>query len=71
MARKDEQNAEDLMVGSVPIFIQRKIKPEAIISDPKQPASGCYLAVDSRRNRGFPRSTVLAVIFGNISGISK
>src|SRR5439155_19480615 len=30
---KDEQDAEDLMVDSVPIYIQEKIKPEAIISD--------------------------------------
>ncbi len=30
---KDEQNAEDLMVDSVPIYIQEKIQPEAIIRD--------------------------------------
>src|SRR5260370_38302054 len=30
---KDEQDAEDLMVDSVPIYIQEKIKPEAIIGD--------------------------------------
>jgi adenine-specific DNA-methyltransferase len=30
---KDEQDAEDLSVDSVPIYIQEKIKPEAIISD--------------------------------------
>jgi adenine-specific DNA-methyltransferase len=29
---KDEQDAEDLMVDSVPIYIQEKIKPEAIIA---------------------------------------
>ena len=28
---KDEQDAEDLMVDSVPIYIQEKIQPEAII----------------------------------------
>ena len=30
---KDEQDAEDLMVDSVPIYIQEKIQPEAIIGD--------------------------------------
>jgi adenine-specific DNA-methyltransferase len=30
---KDEQDAEDLMVDSVPIYIQEKIQPEAIIRD--------------------------------------
>jgi adenine-specific DNA-methyltransferase len=33
---KDEQNAEDLVVDSVPIYIQEKIKPEAIVSDIKR-----------------------------------
>jgi adenine-specific DNA-methyltransferase len=30
---KDEEDAEDLMVDSVPIYIQEKIQPEAIIRD--------------------------------------
>jgi adenine-specific DNA-methyltransferase len=30
---KDEQDSEDLMVDSVPIYIQEKIQPEAIIRD--------------------------------------
>jgi adenine-specific DNA-methyltransferase len=30
---KDEQDAEDLMVGAVPIYIQEKIQPETIIRD--------------------------------------
>jgi hypothetical protein len=30
---KDEQDTEDLMVDSVPIYIQEKIQPEAIIRD--------------------------------------
>jgi adenine-specific DNA-methyltransferase len=33
---KDEQDAEDLMVDSVPIYIQEKIQPEKIISDLKR-----------------------------------
>jgi adenine-specific DNA-methyltransferase len=33
---KDAQDAEDLQVDSVPIYIQEKIKPEAIIADLKR-----------------------------------
>src|SRR5207244_2347911 len=33
---KDEQDSEDLMVDSVPIYIQEKIKPEKIIGDLKR-----------------------------------
>ncbi len=30
---KDEQDAEDLIVNTVPIYIQEKIQPKAIIDD--------------------------------------
>ncbi len=30
---KDEQDAEDLIVHTVPIYIQEKIQPKAIIDD--------------------------------------
>jgi len=33
---KDEQDSEDLTVDAVPIYIQEKIKPEAIIGDLKR-----------------------------------
>jgi adenine-specific DNA-methyltransferase len=33
---KDQQDAEDLFVDSVPIYIQEKIQPEAIIGDLKR-----------------------------------
>ena len=38
---KDEQDAQDLAVPAVPIYIQEKIKPQAIIEDlRKESASG-------------------------------
>jgi hypothetical protein len=38
---KDEQDAEDLMVDSVPIYIQEKIQPEAIIRDLLRRSEAC------------------------------
>src|SRR5438105_827373 len=38
---KDEQDAAPLAVDTVPIYIQEKVKPEALIRDLRRQARGC------------------------------
>ncbi len=44
---KDEQDREDLAVPAVPIYIQEKIHPRAIIEDLRRPPSGETPETDS------------------------
>jgi len=62
---KDEQDAEDLMVDSVPIYIQEKIKPEAIISDLRRRSEAL------RRERAENQQYVIPDIYNDFNGLSE
>ena len=52
---KDEQDASDLAVPAVPVYIQEKIQPRAIIENVR--AAGHRKPRPNRRWRSFPIST--------------
>jgi adenine-specific DNA-methyltransferase len=62
---KDEQDAEDLMVDSVPIYIQEKIKPEAIISDLRRRSETL------RRQRAESKQYEIPDIYNDFNGLSE
>src|SRR5271155_2366087 len=62
---KDEQDAEDLNVDSVPIFIQEKIKPEAIISDLRRRSETL------RRQRAESKQYEIPDIYNDSDGLSE
>jgi adenine-specific DNA-methyltransferase len=62
---KDEQDAEDLMVDSVPIYIQEKIKPEKIISDLKRRSEAI------RRERAENEQYAIPDLYSDFNGLSE
>jgi adenine-specific DNA-methyltransferase len=62
---KDEQDAEDLNVDSVPIYIQEKIKPEAIISDLRRRSEVV------RREREEQRQYTIPDLYQDFNGLSE
>src|SRR6267378_490937 len=62
---KDERDAEDLTVDSVPIYIQEKIKPEAIISDLKRRSEAV------RREREQQRQYTIPDLYQDFNGLSE
>jgi adenine-specific DNA-methyltransferase len=62
---KDEQDAEDLNVDSVPIYIQEKIKPEAIISDLRRRSEAV------RREREEQRQYTIPDLYQDFNGLSE
>jgi adenine-specific DNA-methyltransferase len=62
---KDEQDAEDLTVDSVPIYIQEKIKPEAIVSDLRRRSEVL------RRERAEREQYVIPDIYSDFNGLSE
>jgi adenine-specific DNA-methyltransferase len=62
---KDEQNAEDLMVDSVPIYIQEKIKPEKIISDLRRRSEAI------RRERAENEKYAVPDLYGDFNGLAE
>jgi len=62
---KDEQDAEDLMVDSVPIYIQEKIQAEAIISDLQRRSETL------RRERAESEQYTIPDIYNDFNGLSE
>jgi adenine-specific DNA-methyltransferase len=62
---KDEQDADDLMVDSVPIYIQEKIQAEAIISDLKRRSETL------RRERAESEQYAIPDIYNDFNGLSE
>ena len=62
---KDEQDAEDLMVDSVPIYIQEKIKPEKIISDLKRRSEAI------RRERAENEQYAIPDLYSDFNGLAE
>jgi adenine-specific DNA-methyltransferase len=62
---KDEQDSEDLMVDSVPIYIQEKIKPEKIISDLKRRSEAI------RRERAENEQYAIPDLYGDFNGLAE
>jgi adenine-specific DNA-methyltransferase len=62
---KNEQDAEDLMVDAVPIYIHEKIKPEAIISDLRRRSEAI------RRERAASEQFLIADIYNDFNGLSE
>jgi adenine-specific DNA-methyltransferase len=62
---KDEQNSEDLMVDSVPIYIQEKIKPEKIIGDLKRRSEAI------RRERAENEQYAIPDLYSDFNGLSE
>jgi adenine-specific DNA-methyltransferase len=62
---KDEQDAEDLMVDAVPIYIQEKIKPEQIISDLKRRSEAM------RRERAENGQYAIPDLYSDFNGLAE
>jgi adenine-specific DNA-methyltransferase len=62
---KDEQDSEDLTVDAVPIYIQEKIKPEAIIGDLKRRSEAI------RRERAATEQYLIPDIYNDFDGLSE
>jgi adenine-specific DNA-methyltransferase len=62
---KDEQDAEDLMVDSVPIYIQEKIQPEAIIRDLRRRSEAIRREREERERFSIPD------LFSDFNGLSE
>jgi len=60
---KDEQDAEDLIVDAVPIYIQEKIHPEAIIRDLKRRSDA------SRREQAQREADFIPDLFHDFNGL--
>jgi adenine-specific DNA-methyltransferase len=62
---KDEEDAEDLTVDAVPIYIQEKIKPEAIIGDLKRRSEMI------RHERAASKQYLIPDIYNDFNGLSE
>ena len=62
---KDEQDAEDLTVDTVPIYIQEKIKPEQIISDLKRRSEA------TRRERAEKEQYAIPDLYSDFNGLAE
>src|ERR1700739_2916781 len=62
---KDEQDAEDLTVDAVPIYIQEKIKPEQIISDLKRRSEAI------RRERAEDEQYEIPDLYSDFNGLAE
>jgi adenine-specific DNA-methyltransferase len=62
---KDEQDAEDLTVDAVPIYIQEKIKPEQIISDLKRRSEAI------RRERAENEQYAIPDLYSDFNGLAE
>ena len=60
---KDEQDAEDLIVDTVPIYIQEKIQPQAIIADIKRRSD------QARKERQEQEQGAIADLFADFNGL--
>jgi adenine-specific DNA-methyltransferase len=62
---KDQQDAEDLLVDSVPIYIQEKIQPEAIIADLKRRSDAV------RRERAENQQYEIPDLYSDFNGLAE
>jgi adenine-specific DNA-methyltransferase len=62
---KDEQDAEDLTIDAVPIYIQEKIKPEQIISDLKRRSEAI------RRERAENEQYAIPDLYSDFNGLAE